>query len=157
MQLRDYRPTDFDSMWMLDQECFPPGISYSRSALRAYVSRKATETIVAEHEGQVVAFVVGTRQSRPDGYVITLDVAAAARRQGLGRSLMLELERRFLNAGVRRVQLETAVTNMTAITFYERLGYRKVAHLIGYYGRGLHAWKMQKSLDERVDGTGFAP
>jgi ribosomal protein S18 acetylase RimI-like enzyme len=34
--------------------------------------------------------------------------------------------------------------------FYERLGYRKVAHLDRYYGPGRHAWKMAKTLD----GTG---
>jgi ribosomal protein S18 acetylase RimI-like enzyme len=39
------------------------------------------------------------------------------------------------------------VTNMAAIAFYERLGYRKVERLRGYYGPGLHAWAMEKALD----------
>lgn len=59
---------------------------------------------------------------------------------------MVELERRFRAAGVTRMQLETATTNVVAIDFYERLGYRKVARLPGYYGPGLHAWKMEKAL-----------
>ena len=37
--------------------------------------------------------------------------------------------------------------NTTAIAFYERLGYRKIAHLASYYGRALHAWKMTKALE----------
>jgi ribosomal-protein-alanine N-acetyltransferase len=146
VQLRDYRPSDFEALWQLDQECFPRGISYSRSELRAFLSRKAAETIVAERDGRLVAFVLGTR-SRADGHVITLDVTASARRQGLGRRLMGELEHRLAAAGVVRVGLETAVTNAAAIAFYRRLGYRTLARLPDYYGPRLHAWKMEKTLD----------
>jgi ribosomal-protein-alanine N-acetyltransferase len=144
--IRDYRPSDLAPIWELDQACFPPGIAYSRTELRAFLSQKTAETIVAEREGRIVAFVLGCRRSRTDGYVITLDVAASARRQGLGRRLLVELERRLRAAGARRVRLETAVTNTPAIAFYERLGYRKTAHLAGYYGPGSHAWRMEKTL-----------
>lgn len=133
-------------MLELDQACFPPGIAYSRSELRAFLSRKSAETIVAEREGRILAFVLGWRRSPTDGYVVTLDVAASARRRGLGRQLLAEIEGRFRAAGVKRVQLETAVANTTAIVFYERLGYRKVAQLAGYYGPGLDAWRMEKAL-----------
>jgi ribosomal-protein-alanine N-acetyltransferase len=146
MGLRDYRRSDFESMWALDQECFPRGISYTRSELRAFLSQKTAETVVAEHEGRLVAFVLGSRPRPARGHVITLDVAASARRRGLGRRLMVELERRFRAAGVTQVALETAVTNTTAIAFYQRLGYRTVARLTDYYGPGLHAWKMEKAL-----------
>jgi ribosomal protein S18 acetylase RimI-like enzyme len=147
VRLRDSYRSDFESMWELDQDCFPRGISYSKSELRAFLSQKTAETIVAEREGRLVAFVLGSRRNRTNGHVITLDVAAAARRQGVGRQLMVELERRFRAAGVKQVQLESAVTNMVAIAFYQRLGYRMVAHLANYYGPGLHAWKMEKALD----------
>jgi ribosomal-protein-alanine N-acetyltransferase len=147
MLFRDYRRSDLESMLELDRECFPPGIAYSRSELQAFLSRKTAETIVVERGGRIVAFVLGWRRSAPEGHVITLDVAASARRQGLGRQLLVELEGRFRAAGVKRVQLETAVTNTIAIGFYERLGYRKVGRLRSYYGPGLHAWKMEKPLD----------
>ena len=147
MLSRDYRRSDFESMWQLDQECFPPGISYSRPELRAFLSRKAAETIMIESEGRIVAFVLGWRRSRTEGHVITLDVTASARRQGLGRRLMVELEGRFRTAGVQRVLLEAAATNTIALGFYERLGYRKVAELRSYCGPGLHAWRMEKALD----------
>jgi ribosomal-protein-alanine N-acetyltransferase len=146
--VRDYRRADFESLWALDQQCFPAGIAYSRAELRAFLSLRTAETIVAERGGRIVAFVLGHRRSRTGGHVVTLDVAAPARRHGLGRRLLLELERRFRAAGARHVQLETAVANTVAIAFYEGLGYRKLARLAGYYGRGLHAWKMDKALDD---------
>jgi ribosomal-protein-alanine N-acetyltransferase len=144
VRLRTCRASDLEALWTLDQECFPPGIAYSRSELRAFLSRKTAETIVVEIDGRIVAFVLGWRPRRTAGHVITLDVAASARRQGLGRQLMVELERRFRAAGVERMLLETAVTNTIAIGFYERLGYRKVGRLLGYYGPGRHAWRMEK-------------
>lgn len=146
MRLREYRGSDFERLWTLDQECFAPGIAYSKSELRAFLSDKTAETIVAESDGQVVGFVLGLRPSRRGGHVITLDVAASARRRGLGRRLLGELERRFRAGGVGRVALEVAVVNAAAIAFYEGLGYRKVASLAGYYGRGRDAWKMAKTL-----------
>ena len=132
MLFRDDRRSDFESMWKLDRECFPPGIAYSRSELRAFLSRRTAETIVVESDGRLVAFVLGWRRTRTEGHVITLDVTASARRRGLGRRLMVELEARFRAAGIQQVQLETAATNAIAIGFYQRLGYRKVAHLRGY-------------------------
>ena len=147
MLFRDYRRSDLESLWEIDRECFPPGISYSRSELRAFLSRTTAETIVVENDGRIVAFVLGWRRSRTEGHVITLDVTASARRRGLGRRLMVELEARFRAKGIWRVRLETVATNAIALGLYERLGYRKVAHLRGYYGRGLHAWKMEKALD----------
>jgi ribosomal-protein-alanine N-acetyltransferase len=146
VQLRDYGRADFEPLWELDQECFPPGIAYSRSELRAFLSRKTAEMIVAESEGRILGFVLGWRR-RAEGQIITLDVRASARRHGVGRRLVLGLEGRFRAAGVRRVRLETAVVNTTAIAFYERLGYRRTVRLEGYYGRGRHAWEMEKALD----------
>lgn len=143
---RDYRAADFESVWKLDQSCFAPGIAYSRAELRAFLSRRTAETIVVESGGRIVAFVFGCRRGRTEGHVITLDVAAPARRQGLGRQLLTELEGRFRDIGVRRVRLETATDNAAAIAFYERLGYKKVAHSPDYYGSGLHAWEMEKVL-----------
>jgi ribosomal protein S18 acetylase RimI-like enzyme len=143
---RDYRRADFASMLKLDQACFPPGIAYSKSELRAFLSAKTVETIVIERDGRIVAFVLGSRRGRTEGHVITLDVTAGARRQGLGRRLMTELEARFRAAGIRRMQLETVVTNTIAVRFYERLGYRKAARLRNYYGPGLDAWSMEKEL-----------
>ena len=150
--LRDYHRADFESIWELDQQCFPPGIAYSKSELRAFISRKTAETIVAELDGAIVGFivgfVVGGRGRRDEGHVITLDVATSARRQGLGQRLLAELERRLLAAGTRRVVLEAAADNTIAIRFYERLGYRKVAHLANYYRPGMPAWRMEKALAE---------
>jgi hypothetical protein len=46
--LRDGKSSDLDTLWRIDQACFPPGISYSRLELAVYMRRPGSFTIVAE-------------------------------------------------------------------------------------------------------------
>jgi ribosomal-protein-alanine N-acetyltransferase len=45
--VRDFQPEDFDTLWRIDQECFPPGISYSRKELWFYMRRSGSFTLIA--------------------------------------------------------------------------------------------------------------
>ena len=42
--IRDFEAADFDALWRIDQDCFPPGISYSRTELKFYVHRRGSFT-----------------------------------------------------------------------------------------------------------------
>src|SRR5215469_4286785 len=59
--IRDFEPGDFDTLWRMDQECFPPGISYSKRELKAYLGYPGAFTLVAvdalssESQGFIVA------------------------------------------------------------------------------------------------------
>src|ERR1700677_210038 len=46
--IRDFRLDDFETLWHVDQECFSPGISYSRPELKFYIRRRGSFTLVAE-------------------------------------------------------------------------------------------------------------
>jgi hypothetical protein len=48
LTIRDFKTSDFEALWRIDQTCFPPGISYSRAELRLYLRRRASFTLVAE-------------------------------------------------------------------------------------------------------------
>ena len=45
--IREFMPTDFETLWRIDQDCFPPGISYSRQELKTYMRRRGSFTLVA--------------------------------------------------------------------------------------------------------------
>ena len=45
--IRDFQPADFDTLWNIDQLCFPPGISYSRAELKLYIRRRGSFTLLA--------------------------------------------------------------------------------------------------------------
>ncbi|MGC2542660.1 MAG: N-acetyltransferase, partial [Candidatus Sulfotelmatobacter sp.] len=138
--IRDFQLSDFDTLWHIDQTCFPPGISYSRAELRLYMRRRAAFTLVGlsaagqtdgfdpgdktlptqSEDPTVAGFIVAEAGSRARGHIITIDVVAAFRRFGVGSLLLRSAEDRLIVAGCRMVELETAVDNLSALMFYKR-------------------------------------
>jgi ribosomal-protein-alanine N-acetyltransferase len=143
--LRDFRKDDFERLWALDQECFPPGIAYSKTELMYYIRRQGTFTIVAEMEGELGAFIIG-ELVRQRGHLITLDVCERFRRNGLGSQLMSMAEGRLREKGCSVVFLETAVDNIPAISFYKRHDYVVLKTIPRYYDGKLDALLMGKKL-----------
>jgi ribosomal-protein-alanine N-acetyltransferase len=156
--IRDFRPEDFETLWRIDQECFSPGISYSRPELKFYIRRRgsftlvaedltedSTEKLAAEAAGTKIAGFIVTHAGRT-GHIITIDVVAAARRSGVGSQLLQAAEDRLRAEGSRAVGLETAVDNLAALTFYKRHGYRVLEIVPRYYSTGVDALRMKKDL-----------
>jgi ribosomal-protein-alanine N-acetyltransferase len=154
--VREYRAQDFDELWRLDQECFPPGIAYSRFQLMAYIRRRGAFTLVAENGDELICgFAVAECHSfprqddgtRPNaGHVITIDVHEKVRRAGVGTILMDGVEKRLDQSGCGVVYLETAVNNRSAIAFYKRRGYSVLRIIPRYYEGKLDALLMGKKL-----------
>ncbi len=137
VRIREFRRADFMQLWRIDQECFAPGISYTRVELAHYMARRGAFTLVAENaeakRPEIVGFIVAECDRRGLGHVITLDVLATARRTGVGSMLMAEAEQRVKSAGCKAVYLEAAVDNSAARAFYGRHGYSVLRSLPRYY------------------------
>lgn len=168
-QIRDFQSEDFDSLWSIDQHCFPPGISYSRTELRSYVRRRGSFTLVAVNTvaeamadsdlpkddknlaaiartNPAIAGFIVTEGGRGAGHIITIDVIAPARRFGVGSLLLRGAEDRLRSAGCRSVELETAVDNVSALSFYKHHGYTVIGTFPRYYSNGVDALILQKPL-----------
>ncbi len=72
---------------------------------------------------RLVGVVMGSYDGRR-GWIFRLAVDPARRRQGIGRALVEELERRYQAMGVLAIRLFTVTDNEEARAFWERLGYR---------------------------------
>jgi ribosomal-protein-alanine N-acetyltransferase len=145
--LRDFRPEDFETLWKIDQACFPPGISYSRQELKYYLRRRGSFTLIAIDD-YVKAAVAGFLVAHGGklGHIITIDVVTSARRSGVGSLLLRAAEDRLRAGGSRAVSLETAVDNISALSFYKRHGYKVIETLPRYYSNGVDALAMTKEL-----------
>ena len=144
--VRTYEPRDFEAIYRLDQSCYPPGIAYSRYALGEFLSLPGAQAWVAEHEGQLVAFIIARRATRRHGHIITLDVRQDRRRQGTGTALLATAEDWLRTEGSTLVRLETAVDNPAAVAFWEKAGYVIVSRLPRYYLGRVDALRMEKEL-----------
>jgi ribosomal protein S18 acetylase RimI-like enzyme len=147
--LRSYEPHDFAALHRLDQSCFPAGISYSKTTLHYFLTIASADCIVAADGKRIAGFIL-TEENPPLAHIITLDVAEAHRRQGVGTSVLLESEKNLALRGVKSILLETAIDNEGAVAFWKRHGYRIEAVLKRYYLGRLDAYEMRKILP----GTG---
>jgi len=145
--IRDFTPEDFHAVWLLDQECFPPGLAYSTQELKQYIRHRGAFTLVATeaNDGRIAGFIVA--HGGPAGHVITIDVAGPARRSGVGSLLLGAAEERLRLGGCRSVGLETAVDNLAALAFYKRHGYSVVRTWPRYYSNGVDALVLKKLLE----------
>jgi ribosomal-protein-alanine N-acetyltransferase len=143
--IRDFKPEDFETIWRMDQECFPTGIAYSREELKTYVRHKGSFTLVAVDDvGTIAGFIVA--YGRSTGHVITIDVSPNVRRAGVGSFLLRAAEKRLQTEGSTAVGLETAVDNISALSFYKRHGYSVIRTWPRYYSNGVDALVLRKLL-----------
>jgi [ribosomal protein S18]-alanine N-acetyltransferase len=149
--LRDYSPADFETLYEIDQACYPRGIAYSRRMLRWYLSQRGSFCIVANARGgaepAIVGFLIADHRGR-EGYIVTIDVLITQRRSGVGTALLQETERRLAMMGVRYVGLQTATNNEAGVAFWQRHGYRSSGVTRGYYLGRIDAYEMLKELDQ---------
>ena len=155
--LRDGRSSDLDTLWRIDQACFPPGISYSRLELAVYMRRPGAFTIIAEQPrpkmksfgeqpGTILGFLVMQEERKKLGHIVTIDVVGNARRAGIGSRLISAAEERIRIAQFDSVYLEAMVTNLPAVEFYKRHGYSIIRTEQGYYQDGTDAFVFSKEL-----------
>jgi [ribosomal protein S18]-alanine N-acetyltransferase len=167
--LRKLRPGDFEVLWAIDQKCFPPGISYSREELSAYIRRWSAFTVVAEQaspkesifhddsvqnrslkmstpDKNILGFIVAEISRRNEGHIITIDVLPEVRKQGIGTKLLAAAENRLREAKCDTVILEAAVDNKAALAFYDRHKYFAFKTLAHYYPNGVNAYVLRKDL-----------
>jgi [ribosomal protein S18]-alanine N-acetyltransferase len=161
--VRDYRQEDFDTLWAIDQSCFPPGISYSQYELRSYLRRPDAFTLVAESAAEptqepeprgpeILGFLVA-ESSRRVGHIITIDVRSEARRHRIGSALLDIAESRLSAANCRLVRLETAVDNVSALAFYKRRGFDVIKTIPRYYSNHVDALLLEKDLRSTVSSS----
>ena len=158
MRLRIFRSDDLETLYKIDQACFPPGISYQREELAAYIGHPRAKTWVAEESGKIAGFLVADRQPHKVGHIVTIDVLERWRRRRVGSLLMNAVEHWAREQKLLFIYLETQESNTAAHRFYEARGYRKVDRVENYYSDGTAAWIMLKWLKEKdaVDGGAHA-
>ena len=172
MYLRGYQPGDLTTLFALDRLCFEPPFRFSRGAMRQFAeSRNALvllacgrgpeavaeepETRVPETEEpeQLLGFVIVHLEATArglTGYVVTLDVTPASRRQGVAERLMRSIEAAAAEAGAHEMTLHVFGGNAGAVRLYERLGYLYASTANDFYGRGLQALVYRKRLPDEL-------
>jgi len=152
VKIREYEARDFTTIHKLDQQCFVPGISYSKWSLQYFLSLPSACCLLAEDEKKVAGFVLAETHP-PLAHIITLDVSPAHRRKSVGTLLLAAMEKHFAFHGAETVLLETAVDNEPAIAFWKHHGYCTEAVRKRYYLGRIDAFEMRKRLPRQQNAT----
>ena len=103
---------------------------YAERLVRRVQRGASTQAYVAEAEGQVVGYVLGSVldlhpdlfEQRRAGFIADLFVLPAYRRRGIARRLVAALNAWFAERGMRIVEWNVAAANTEGLRFWQTLG-----------------------------------
>ena len=145
--IRHALPADFHTLLDLDIASFSADVAFSSAELSYFMKRPGAETLVLEHDGTIVAFLImEVQRNRRFATIVTLDVKEDQRRRGHATRLLERSEEILVSHGVEMYDLQVDVQNRGAIRFYKRHGFETVRLLRDYYANGNDAWLMVKEL-----------
>ena len=78
--------------------------------------------LVGEANGKIVASVMGGYEGHR-GWINYLAVHPEYRRKGLGKEIMLEVEKRIKDKGCPKINLQVRASNHDVIAFYQAIGF----------------------------------
>lgn len=107
---------------MIETELSEP---YSIFLYRHFINDHPKLTIVATFEEKIIGCIVGKledkngNEGKDRGYIAMLTVLKEFRKKGIGRSLVMEFNKKVKELGVYTVILETEYCNKGALRLYE--------------------------------------
>lgn len=123
LSVREYQVADERAVLTLWGQC---GLTRPWNDPRKDITRKLgiqpSLFLVAVLDGRVVGSVMAGYEGHR-GWINYLAVAPECRRSGFGRRLMEEAERRLLDLGCPKINLQVRSSNRAVIEFYQRIGY----------------------------------
>ncbi len=149
MVLRPARMTDAIEIADMSRHFIEAGLGWSwiPSRVACCIRGRNTVVVVAQINGSVAGFAIMSFAVET-AHLQLLAVRPRFRRRGVGRRLLAWLEETALTAGTPLISLELRAGNRAALSFYQRLGYRRTGRVHGYYGKeaaermGRDLWSM---------------
>ena len=126
MRIREFEEKDFPSILRIEKECFGKE-AYSRETFLQFW--RNGEFLVAESD-RILGYILYSNE----GLIYSIAVKPEFQNKGVGSSLMEEALRR-LKKKVKRVWLQTRVSNLRARKFFEKFGFKPLFRLENYYGK----------------------
>jgi ribosomal-protein-alanine N-acetyltransferase len=106
--------------------------AWDRNLFAEYAHNCGGLFLVAEEGGRVVGYGIACLV-RGGASLESIAVAPSARGKGAADALMRSLLRRLRRRGAGRLSLMVKITNLRAIAFYERYGFRRIRRVARYY------------------------
>lgn len=138
----------------MSRDLIEVGLEWAWTAARvtSRIRARDSNVVVARLSGRIAGFGI-MRYGDENAHLDLLGVAPDLRGRGLGRRLVDWLEQPARIGGIAAILLEVRLENGDARAFYERLGYREVERIPGYYQGREAALRMRRPLALDPDVT----
>ncbi|MCC6510588.1 MAG: GNAT family N-acetyltransferase [Pirellulaceae bacterium] len=120
-EIRDYEDRDQAGVLALWAECFPELVR-SKELIERKRAIQPDPFLVALQDQQVVGSAIGGIDGI-SAWIYMVAVATHARRQGIGRQIVLTMEQRLRATGAQRINLQTLAGRDELVEFYQSLNY----------------------------------
>ena len=122
-------PNDYDqtlTFWRTIEKGMNVGRSDTQQEIQKKLERDPDLFLVAEAANEIVGTIIGAFDGRR-GMIYHLAVHKDFREQGVGSSLLLEVEKRLQAKGCLKCLMHVLDENTEAIQFYKNMGWRHAA------------------------------
>jgi len=136
-----------DRLYEIEMECFEKE-AFTKQQIAHLLTDYNSISLVAKEDKKIIGFIIGMiymEGKSLTGHILTIDISPIHRRKGIGIKLLQEIEKIFKERGVKICRLEVREDNVAALNLYQKLGYKKVGELKGYYGNA-HGICLRKIL-----------
>ena len=151
--IRDAQASDVPAVVAIEWASFPD--PWSAQSFRGLVSQPPARFRVAEVLGEIAGYSVAW-QVGDEAELANLAVAAAARRQGVGRALLDDLLRHADERGVATTYLEVREGNAAAQALYRSRGFAEAGRRRHYYREPVEDAVVMRRSVLRGDEAGSA-
>ena len=148
LEIKKAALTDLDEIYKIEVECFAED-AFTYHQLEYCLRSPDFVTLIALIDGEPSGFIIGSLEASGGkiiGHVYTLDVKRKFRRMGIGSALLEALEEIFISKGAEKSCLEVRLDNIAAKRLYLKHGYDLKGIIRNYYGIGLDAARLEKTL-----------
>lgn len=149
--IRRVEASDATSTYAVERECFHD--PYPSKFLEDLIKTERERFFVAVEAGKIVGYAVATVSGK-NGHVVSVAVNPRHRRQGIGTALLSAVTHKLVEEGVEQIHLEVRKGNSTAISFYERMGFRTFSEIRHYYADGEDAFVLRRLAETSPSSDG---
>ena len=129
----------------IEKLCFSD--PWSENSIASELSNRLSFWLVAEEDGKVLGYV-GSQSVLGESDMMNLAVCPECQRKGIGEALVLALCEQLKEKGNRCLSLEVRVSNLPAVSLYQKLGFSQVGRRPNYYRDPREdAWILRKEWE----------
>ena len=144
VEIRQFQLRDLDRILEIEKASFGSD-AWDRDLFLDYFRQYPDLFLIARRARKIAGYIITCSGSK-DAELLSIAVDPLDRGRGVARAMVDETRTQLRSRRIKTWWLMVAVSNQSAIQFYESYGFRRARRTKRYYGAGRDAWRMRCPL-----------